>query len=215
MTYESWKNAIIRSSKSFLKSWKKTSKRLESKKNLLTISKKLIQTSLIICAKQTSIAILKIIRDKQNHDQNHENHYHENDDRRQDSFNQLRIFWIKKIVNQISIFISINQTTIFIFSFSKQLKIIFYWTSKRSINWQMNSFWKIFLFEKITTINFVKIIHRLIISIDFRFFYIVIIIIALIIINLTSCFHIIISSFYLINSKEKIISYINQNRKRS
>jgi hypothetical protein len=96
MTYESWENVIIRSSKHCLKSWKKTSKRLESKKNLLAISKSSIQTSLIICAKQTLIAILEIIRNRQNHDQNHENHYHENDDRRQDSFNQLRIFWTKK-----------------------------------------------------------------------------------------------------------------------
>ncbi len=96
MEYESSENVTIQSPKHCLKSWKKTLKRLESKKNLLAVSKNSIQTSLIICAKLISIATLEIIHDRQNLDQNHENHYHENDDRRQDSFNQLRTFWIKQ-----------------------------------------------------------------------------------------------------------------------
>jgi hypothetical protein len=66
--YESWKNAIIYSSKHCLKFCKKTLKRFKSKKNLLTTSKNSIQTSLIIWAKQTSMTILEIIRDTQNHD---------------------------------------------------------------------------------------------------------------------------------------------------
>jgi uncharacterized membrane protein YcaP (DUF421 family) len=64
--------------------------------------------------------------------------------------------------------------------------------------------------EKITTINLAKIIHRVIISIDFRVLHIIIIIAILIIVNITSCLDIAASFFYLINSKEKIVSRINQ-----
>jgi hypothetical protein len=75
---------------------------------------------------------------------------------------------------------------------------------------------KILFTEKITIINFVKIIHRIITSIDSRVFHIIIIIVTFIVINFTSCSLIkFVSSFYLINSKEKIVSCINQNRKRS
>jgi uncharacterized membrane protein YcaP (DUF421 family) len=66
---------------------------------------------------------------------------------------------------------------------------------------------KIFFAEKITTINLTKIIHRVIISIDFRVFHTIIIIAALIVINLASrSFIAFFSSLYLINSKEKIVN---------
>jgi uncharacterized membrane protein len=66
---------------------------------------------------------------------------------------------------------------------------------------------KIFFAEKITAINLTKIIHRVITSIDSRVLHIIIIIIIFIVINLTSRFLIAFtSSFYLINSREKIAS---------
>jgi hypothetical protein len=61
-----------------------------------------IQTSSIICAKQILNAILEIIRDRQNHDQNHDeiqyltNHHHGNELLRQNSFNHSRTHWKKE-----------------------------------------------------------------------------------------------------------------------
>jgi hypothetical protein len=66
---------------------------------------------------------------------------------------------------------------------------------------------KIFFAEKITTINFIKIIHRVIISIDLRVSHTIIIIDALIVINLAPRSLIALFAFlYLINSREKIVS---------
>ncbi len=92
---------------------------------------------------------------------------------------------------------TINQTTILILSLWEQLKVTLYWTSKRSISWQMNLFWKIPLTEKITTINPAKIIHRVILSIDFCIFHTIIIIIIFI-------------ALWIIQ-----VDCINQNRERS
>jgi hypothetical protein len=128
--------------------------------------------------------------------------------------------------------VTVNQTSIIIFNFwiTEQTTITLNWTSKRSINRsaiqqmrlindlciesiiratisQVNLIRKTLLSEQITTINLAKIIHRVIISIDLRVSHTIIVIIILIIVNLTSCFLIkITSSFYLINSKEKILS---------
>jgi hypothetical protein len=102
MTYESWENVTIWSSKHCLKSCKRTSKRLESKKNLLTTSKSSIQTSSIIYAKQILNETREITSDRKNHAQNHDeiqyltNHHHENGLLRQNPFNQLRTHWKKK-----------------------------------------------------------------------------------------------------------------------
>ncbi len=133
--------------------------------------------------------------------------------------NQTAIIIIS-IYQTTILIVSINQTSIIIFNFwiIEQTTIILDWTSQRSISrsiHQMRFVNKILSTEKITTINLAKIIHRVITSIDSRVSHIIFII------NLTSCSHIIITSFYLINSKEKIVSWINQidcinqNRKRS
>ncbi len=128
----------------------------------------------------------------------------------------------RKIIIQTAIIIisvtRINQTTILIFSLSEQSKITFNWTSKRSINrsaiQQMRIINKIILSEKITTINLTKIIHRVIISISFRVFHIVIIIIVLIIINLASRSFIASSLLFYINWINQI-NWSNANRKRA
>jgi uncharacterized membrane protein YcaP (DUF421 family) len=66
---------------------------------------------------------------------------------------------------------------------------------------------KIFFAEKITTINLAKIIHRIIITFDFRVSHTIIIIIIFIVINLTSRLLIARSPLsYLINSRGKTVS---------
>ncbi len=132
----------------------------------------------------------------------------------------------REIVNQAAILISIYQTTILIVSVNQtsiiiinfriieQTTNILDWINQRLISrsiHQMKFVNKTLFTEKITTINFIKIIHRVIISIDFFISHTIIIIIALIVINFASRLFIkLISFFYLINSKEKTASWINQ-----
>jgi hypothetical protein len=66
---------------------------------------------------------------------------------------------------------------------------------------------KTFFAEKITTINLIKIIHRVVIMIDLRVSHTIIIIAALTVINIAPrSFIASLSFFYLINSREKTVS---------